>query len=66
LALRSQLRILHDIEHNAARLDETDAAEGSGDDLIVTKTRAKKMVLSQISGVAEPGSKRELAYSAGE
>jgi hypothetical protein len=28
--------------------------------------QTRKMVLSQISGVAEPGSKREVAYSASE
>ena len=40
---RGQLRILHDIERNAGRLGEAGATKGSGDDLIVTATRAKKI-----------------------
>jgi hypothetical protein len=40
---RGQLRILHDMERNAGRLGEAGAAKGSGDDLIVTATRAKKI-----------------------
>lgn len=34
---------MHDIERNAGRLGEAGATKGSGDDLIVTATRAKKI-----------------------
>jgi hypothetical protein len=37
------VRILHDIERNADRLGEAGAAKGSGDGLVVTATRAKKI-----------------------
>jgi hypothetical protein len=52
---RGQLRILHDVERNEGRLGEAGAAKGSGDDLIVTATRAKKIAEFAVFSTEAPG-----------